>query len=348
MSLAEETRVNSTDLEQFDELAGRYPLFLRGQRALSENTVRIYMDDLASFRAYLYREDLSLAAMERQMLRGYLAWLATTAVVGKTGGKTGYARVSVARKLTALRSFYGFLVQQGLFKTNPMPSGRSLRVKVEKPLPGFLSKREVARLLEAPDDSTPVGIRDRAILEVLYSCGVRVSEIHDLDLPNVNFSRQEILVRGKGSKERWVLYGRPAAMALRLYVNEARPELANKTNPALFLNRYGARLSRRSIEKLVRGYAIRAQTRENVHPHTLRHTFATHMLEGGADLRVIQELLGHSSPSTTQVYTHVTKQEARAAYLTHHPRSGDPGTPATETGNESNPAGTGPGTGQGS
>ena len=340
MSLAEETRINSKELEEFDDLAGRYPLFLRGQRGLSENTVRIYMDDLASFRAYLYREGLSLASMDRQMLRGYLAWLATTALDRKTEGKTGYARVSVARKLTALRSFYGFLVQQGLFKSNPMPSGRSLRVKVEKPLPGFLSEREVARLLEAPDEFTAVGIRDRAILEVLYSCGVRVSEIHDLDLPRVNFSRQEILVRGKGSKERWVLYGRPAGMALRRYVSEVRPELANQTNPALFLNRYGARLSRRSIEKLVRRYAVRAQTREDVHPHTLRHTFATHMLEGGADLRVIQELLGHSSPSTTQVYTHVTKQEARAAYLTHHPRSVAPGSPATETGNEFSPGDT--------
>ena len=308
------------EMARFDALIRRYPSFLRGQRGLSENTVRIYLDDLASFRAYLLRESLGLAGMDRQMLRGYLAWLATTAL----GGKGGYARVSIARKLTVLRSFYGFLVQEGLFKSSPVPSGRSLRVKVQKRLPGFLGRREVARLLEAPDDSTPVGIRDRAILEVLYSCGVRLAEIQGMDLPDVNFSRQEILVRGKGSKERWVLFGKPAAGALRRYIEEARPQMAIRPDPALFLNRYGVRLSRRGMEKVVGRHAVQAQTREGVHPHTLRHTFATHMLEGDADLRVIQELLGHSSPSTTQIYTHVTQQEALAAYLSHHPRSDEP------------------------
>jgi integrase/recombinase XerC len=245
-----------------------------------------------------------------------MAWLATDALDGK-----GYARVSIARKLTVLRSFYLFLVQQKLFKASPVPSGRSYRVKVEKPLPSFLGQRDVARLLDAPDDSTPMGLRDRAILEVLYSCGVRLGEIQTMDLPNVNFTSREILVRGKGSKERWVLFGRSAASALRRYLDEGRTHLAVRTESALFLNRYGARLSRRSIEKLVESYGVEAQTTLGVHPHTLRHTFATHMLEGGAELRVIQELLGHSSPSTTQIYTHVTKQEALSVYLTNHPRS---------------------------
>lgn len=308
-------------MAEFDGLAQRFPDYLRGQRALSQNTVRIYRDDLASFWRYLSHEGLNVTQMDRQMLRGYLAWLATSAL----GENKGYARVSIARKLTVVRSFYGFLVQEGLFKSSPMPSGRSFKVKVEKPLPSFLGQREVVRLLDAPDEATPVGIRDRAILEVLYACGVRLAEIQGLDLPNVNFSRLEILVRGKGSKERWVLFGQPAARALRRYVEEARPRLASRPDPALFLNRYGARLSRRSIEILVRRYAARAQTRSAVHPHTLRHTFATHMLEGGADLRVIQELLGHSSPSTTQVYTHVTNHEALSAYLAHHPRSAKPG-----------------------
>ena len=253
------------------------------------------------------------------MLRGYMAWLATDALDGK-----GYARVSIARKLTVLRSFYLFLVQQGLFKASPVPSGRSYRVKVQKPLPSFLGQRDAARLLDAPDEVSPLGLRDRAILEVLYSCGVRLGEIQTMDLPHVNFTSQEILVRGKGSKERWVLFGQPAATALRRYLDEGRPQLAIRPEPALFLNRYGARLSRRSMEKLVGRYGIQAQTTLSVHPHTLRHSFATHMLEGGADLRVIQELLGHSSPSTTQIYTHVTKQEALSAYLTNHPRSDMP------------------------
>ena len=323
----------NTGLERFDALVSRYPAFLWGQRGLSENTVRVYLADLAPFRAFLAAEGLDLADMDRQLLRGYLAWLATEA----RGGSQGYARVSIARKLTVLRAFYRFLVQEGLFRSSPVPSGRSFRVKVEKRLPGFLGRREVERLLDVPDDFTPVGVRDRAILEVLYSCGVRLAEIQGLDLDSINLPRRAILVRGKGSKERWVLFGRPTEAALRRYLREARPRLAGKSASALFLNRYGARLSRRSVEKLVSRYAARAGTRDGVHPHTLRHTFATHMLEGGADLRVIQELLGHSSPSTTQVYTHVTKQEALNAYLTHHPRSDMPNSSSPSNGEEGQP-----------
>ena len=314
------------EMDQFDAMVAKFPSFLRGQRGLSENTVRIYLADLVPFRSFLAGEGLGLSEMDRMMTRRYLAWLATEA----RGGSQGYARVSIARKLTVLRVFYRFLVQEGLFRSSPMPSGRSFRVKVAKPLPSFLGRQEVMRLLDAPDDSTPLGIRDRAILEVLYSCGVRLAEIHGLDVPAVNFSRKAILVLGKGSKERWVLFGQPAEAALHRYLQDGRPRLASGSDPALFLNRYGARLSRRSVEKLVRRYGVRAGTRQEVHPHTLRHTFATHMLEGGADLRVIQELLGHSSPATTQIYTHVTMQEALTAYLTHHPRSDMPSAPASE------------------
>ena len=317
------TRLKNTGhegLAQFDHFLEAFPRYLRGQRGLSENTERVYLADLRSFRQYLADERLGLADMDRQTLRGYLAWLATE---GK-GGQQGYARVSVARKLTVVRSFYRFLVQEGLFRSTPVPSGQSFKVKVAKPLPNFLGQREVARLMDAPDESTIHGIRDKAILETLYACGVRLAEIHGLDLADVNFSRREILVRGKGSKERQVLFGGPTEEALRRYINEARRDLVSKPTEALFLNRYGERLSRRSFEKLVNRYSTRAGTRADVHPHTLRHTFATHMLEGGADLRVIQELLGHSNPTTTQVYTHVTKQEALTAYLEHHPRADEP------------------------
>ena len=319
------------DMDQFDAMVAKFPSFLRGQRGLSENTVRVYLADLVPFRSFLAGQGLGLSEMDRMMTRSYLAWLATEA----RGGSQGYARVSIARKLTVLRSFYRFLVQEGLFRSSPVPSGRSFRVKVAKPLPSFLGQQEVMRVLDAPDDSTPLGIRDRAILEVLYACGVRLAEIHGLDVPAVNFSRRAILVLGKGSKERWVLFGRPTEAALRRYLQDGRPKLAMSSSAALFLNRYGARLSRRSVEKLVRRYGGRAGTRQEVHPHTLRHTFATHMLEGGADLRVIQELLGHASPSTTQIYTHVTKQEAHTAYLTHHPRSDMPSTPPSELGSGS-------------
>ena len=310
----------------FKVLLQRYSSFLRGQRGLSENTLRIYLADTASFRDYISKHGLGLADMDRSMLRGYLAWLVT---VGRDGTH-GYARVSVARKLSALRSFYRFLVQEGMFRSTPMPSGRSFRLKVQKPLPGFLGRREVTRLLDAPGDATPVAIRDGAILEVLYSCGIRLSEMQGMDVRDVDLSRREMLVRGKGSKERRVVFGQPAEQSLTRYLGESRPLLGAGPDPALFLNRYGKRLSRRSFEKLVRLYAARAGTRDGVHPHTLRHTFATHLLEGGAGLRVIQELLGHSSPTTTQVYTHVTMEEALSSLLTNHPRSDLPGASSRE------------------
>jgi site-specific recombinase XerD len=303
-----------------EDILRRYARYLSGQRGLSENTVRIYLSDLDSFRRFLAGEGLPYSSLDRQVLRRYLAWLATEAREDQ-GHKGGYARVSITRKLTALRSFYRFLVQEGVFHTTPVPSGRTFQVKVEKHLPTFLGKQEVQRLLDSPDEVTPLGLRDRAILEVLYSCGVRLAEIQGIDLSHLDLDRRQILVRGKGSKERWVLFGRPAQEALQRYLRDGRPHLLQKATPALFLNRYGGRLSRRSIEILVRRYAARAGLRTGVHPHTLRHTFASHMLEGDADLRVIQELLGHSSPTTTQIYTHVTKQEARAAYLNFHPRA---------------------------
>ncbi len=323
------------NVAEFDSYRERFPYYLRGQRGLSENTERVYMSDLLAFREYLLLEKLSLSDMDRGTLRGYLAWLATPE---RDGGK-GYERVSVARKLTVLRSFYLFLVQEGMFQSTPVPSGRSFRLKVTKPLPTFLGHKEASRLLDAPDESTPLGMRDKAILEMLYGCGVRLAEIQGMDVGDINFGQRAVLVRGKGDKERQVLFGRPAEESLLRYMNEGRQVLAEeadsgKKSNALFLNRYGQRLSRRSIESLVKRYSAAAGTRDDVHPHTLRHTFATHMLEGGADLRVIQELLGHSSPQTTQIYTHITKAEALQAYLTHHPRADEPTSTATTSSTE--------------
>ena len=300
-----------------DEIIQRFEESLRGQKGRSENTVRIYTTDLRPFLTFLDNEDLDPRELNRHYLRRYLAWLSTSAR-GKDGG---YARVSVARKLVALRSFYRFLTQEGLVTKNPIPKGRTFSIKVEKRLPIFLGRDEVGRLLAEPDTSQPLGMRDRAILELLYSCGVRLSEIHDMDVESINFGTREVRVLGKGSKERVVLLGKPAAESLALYTHSVRPQMEVTATDALFLNRYGGRLSRRSIEKIVGRYAMLAATRPGVHPHTLRHTFATHLMEGGADLRVVQELLGHSSPSTTQVYTHVTQNETRAEYMTTHPRA---------------------------
>jgi site-specific recombinase XerD len=301
-----------------DKLLYNYDLYLKGQRGLSENTTRIYLADLKTFIHYIRTNDVSIIDMDRQILRGYIAWLATIA----KNGNNGYSRVSIIRKVSALRAFYRFLVQQNWFKANPMPNGRNLKIKASKPLPSFLSRAEVNRLLASPDISNIYGLRDKAVLEILYSCGIRLTELEAIDLSDIKMDARELLVKGKGSKERWVIFGNPTELAISQYLQYSRSKLSDQSTNALFLNRYGKRLSKRSIEKLVALYARKAGLKSGIHPHTLRHTFASHMLEGRADLRVIQLLLGHSSPSTTQVYTHVTKQEARTAYLDNHPRAG--------------------------
>lgn len=309
-------------MENMDNVLHRFGDSLRGQMGRSANTVRVYTTDLRPFLAFLETEGMEPYQMDRHHLRRYLAWLSTSACCGR-----GYARVSVARKLVALRSFYRYMVQEGLVHVNPIPKGRLFNIKVEKRLPTFLGKGEIERLMQAPDVTQPLGKRDLALLELLYASGVRLSELHGINLTDVNMGSREVRVHGKGSKERVVLLGRNAVEAIEVYLQSARSRL-NMPGPsgnrkggaeALFLNRYGGRLSRRSVEKIVVRYAAMAATRSNVHPHTLRHTFATHLMEGGADLRIVQELLGHSSPSTTQVYTHVTQNEARAEYMTTHP-----------------------------
>lgn len=298
-------------------LISRYQEYLLGTKGRAGRTVRVYLDDLSSFLTYMERESLLLTDLNRQALRRYLAWLATS---GK-GRNGGYARVSVARKLVSLRSFYRFLVHIGTLEHNPIPRGRTFTMKVDKKLPVFLDRKEVDQLLDTPDPTTPMGLRDRAILELLYSTGVRLSELAMMDIDDLDFESREITVCGKGSKERIVLMGRPAVKAVEHYIRDSRSFIEREPNKALFLNRYGERLSRRSIEKVVSGSATKAVIRPGVHTHTLRHTFATHLLEGGADLRVVQELLGHSSPATTQIYTHVTQNQAKKIYMTSHPRA---------------------------
>ncbi len=299
------------------ELLEQYRTFLVGQKGRSENTVRVYLADLQPFVQFLDGAAAEPSQMDRHLLRRYLAWLSTSA----RGGKRGYARISVARKLVVLRSFYRFLTQAGHLASNPIPKGRALQIKVEKRLPVFMDRGDVNRLLEAPDASSELGLRDRAILELLYASGVRLSELAGLNLRDVDLQAREARVHGKGSKERIVLMGKPTVQALSQYIMDGRAHLQREGVEALFLNRYGRRLSRRSIEKVVSRNAMKAATRPGVHAHTLRHTFATHLLEGGADLRVVQELLGHASPTTTQIYTHVTQSEARRVYMATHPRA---------------------------
>jgi len=280
------------------EIFNRYINHLQAEKNASAYTIRNYKTDLLDF----------FSKVDRHVLRDYLAHL-----VGR-----GIVKASIARKLSAIRSFYRYLVREKIIEVNPIKTVSS--PKLDKRLPSFLTLDEVKKLLEAPDPSTPQGLRDRALLELLYASGLRVSELVSLELGQINLETNEIRVWGKGSKERVVLMGEPAAEALRTYLEKGRPELiGEKKSNALFLNRYGQRFPERAVQKLLEKYASLAGLKKRVHPHMLRHTFATHLLDGGADLRVVQELLGHARLSSTQIYTHVTKKQARKVYLAAHP-----------------------------
>ena len=301
------------DSRTWDGLIDGYEEHLRAERGLADLTIRNYVTDLRPLYDYMTLRGLSgLERIDRTSVRGYLAWLSDL----------GYVRRSIARKLSTLRGFLRWLVRRGVLQADPLP--RRGVMKLDSRLPRFLSQDEAARLVLAPDTSAPLGARDRALLELIYAAGLRVSEVRDLNVGNVDLASREVRVTGKGSKQRAVLIGEAARSALAIYLNEVRPKLESRdSDNALFLNRYGGRLSQRSIQAKVRRYAARVGLGTGVHTHTLRHSFATHLLEGGADLRVVQELLGHASPATTQIYTHVTASEAKAVYLAAHPRAGE-------------------------
>ena len=299
-------------------LLRKYSRYLKAGLARSDRTVSVYTSDIQTFCTFIKLNALDLEKITREEVRHYLAWLATSA----NGGNHGYTRTSIARKFVALRSFYKFLVGCNLIDTNPIPRTKQFQVKIDRKLPTFLTYQEIDALMKSPDISTPTGTRDKAILELLYSSGIRLSEIAGIKVKDVNLHDNELLIRGKGDKERLVYIGSIARASLDRYLSYTRPLLAKPTECTMFVNRYGNRLSTRSIEKVVSTHAKRAGTRPGVHTHTLRHSFATHLLEGGADLRVVQELLGHASPTTTQIYTHITQTEARKVYMATHPRAG--------------------------
>ena len=309
---------------------------LRGERSLSEYTVRNYLNDLDPFFQFVEEQGIeSLADVDRGFLRRYVAWLMSMRSIDTGRGQTkrGHDRGSVTRSLAALRSYFRYLVRKGVVPPSPIwkkgsRQSRALIPKAEKTLPRIMGKEEVEDLLTTPDDPETKGkpkaqamqLRDRAILEVLYATGLRVSELSGLDMKDVDMVRRRVRTVGKGSKEREVVFGRPAQEALERYLNDGRPKLGGRRTDALFLNKSGGRLTKRSVQEMVKKYSMQS-TDTKVHPHMLRHTFATHMLDGGADLRIVQELLGHSSPATTQIYTHVSLAQSRKEYLKAHPRA---------------------------
>ena len=298
------------DESKWNELVNSFEHHVKTERGLSDLTIRNYRNDLAPLFDFMQIQGLnSIAELNRMNLREYLGWLVDI----------GYVRSSVVRKLSTLRSFLKWLIRDGIINTDPLPK-RGVLNKTRR-LPRFLSKDEVAKLLDVVDSTTTIGLRDLALLELIYAAGLRVSEVHKLNLNDINIGNQELIVTGKGSKQRVALIGKPATYAIQRYINHGRIKLDRKGNTkALFVNQSGYRLTQRTIQKKVNYYSKLAGLKD-VHTHTLRHSFATHLLDGGADLRVVQELLGHSSPSTTQLYTHVTSSEARQVYLSAHPRA---------------------------
>ena len=291
------------------QVFNKYINYLEAERNASPYTVRNYTTDLLDFFQFLKANGIdSLKEVDRHTLRDYLSHLM----------EKGFVKASIARKLSAIRSFYRYLLREEIISTSPAATTSS--PKLDKRLPSFLTIEEINRLLETPDLSTPQGLRDRALMELLYASGIRVSELVSINLEQVNLDTNEIRVWGKGSKERMVLMGKPAARALTAYLNQGRPELlGEKRSSALLLNRYGKRLIERRVQRILEKYTNIAGIGKRVYPHMLRHTFATHLLDGGADLRVVQELLGHASLSSTQIYTHVSKSQAKKVYLSAHP-----------------------------
>ena len=295
---------------RWDEAVGAFLAHASAERGLAANSLEAYGHDLQSWRRWAETHDLDdPGAADPQALRAFLIDSAE-----RLGTR------SRARLLSTLRTFHRFLVAEGLSQGDPTLT--LLAPRIGRKLPTVLSTAQIDRLLAAPDTTRIAGLRDRAILELLYGCGLRVSELTALDPPDLDPRSATLRVRGKGDKERMVPVGKPALRAVEDYRRTARPELLGKRPcAALFLNARGGRLSRVSVWSLIKSAARGAGLGKEITPHSLRHTYATHLLEGGADLRVVQELLGHASITTTEIYTHVDRAYLAEAYRSAHPRA---------------------------
>jgi integrase/recombinase XerD len=293
---------------QEDHLLDQFMGQLKVERGLARNTIEAYNRDLIGFFSFLRERHLSATKVKQEDLSSFIA------------EKRGHLSAkSLARCLVSLRMFYRFLVSEGKMSTNP---ARLLGIpKLYQHLPHVLNRDEVEVLLTQPDQNTPMGRRDKAILELLYATGLRASELIGLRMANINLEAGYIRTIGKGSKERIVPMGSKAMDSLKQYITDSRAPLLRKgASPYLFLNSRGGRLTRQGLWKILKNYARKAGIPKRVTPHTLRHSFATHLLEGGADLRSVQVMLGHSDISTTQIYTHVARERLKEVHEKYHPR----------------------------
>jgi integrase/recombinase XerD len=298
------------------EISGAISAFLthvRVEKGLSANTIYAYGRDMSKFEAFAKKRKLDLKSVRRDDLVDFLAELYRQKLESRT----------VARHLVTLRNFFRFAQINELIVDDPSLNLES--PKIRRSLPGYLRLEEVEKLLAQPDEKTPIGLRDRAMLEVLYSSGLRVSELTGLRVMDLDRSVGCVRCIGKGDKERIVPVGKKAMALVDRYLRDARPKLLGKgsssNSPTLFLNRRGGRLSRVGVWKILSAYGRQAGLRVALTPHMLRHSFATHLLERGADLRSVQLMLGHSDISTTQIYTHVVEERLKQIYKAHHPRA---------------------------
>ena len=278
--------------------------YLEVERGVSPNTIEAYRRDLSQYIRYFSR--INILKIDSSLIGKYIAELQ----------KRGLKNSSISRKLSVIRMFYKFIYLEGKSEYNPLEEISSPRKG--RRIPSYLSLREVESLLETPSPDTPLGIRDKAMLEVLYGAGLRISELVNLNVEDVDLRKGWIKVMGKGFRERVLPLGREACQWVRKYLRER--ELKKEKAP-LFCNRYGKRISRQACWKIIKKYARKAGITGEISPHTLRHSFATHILSGDADLRAVQELLGHVNITTTQIYTHITRERLKKIYKKFHPRA---------------------------
>ncbi|AKX94284.1 site-specific tyrosine recombinase XerD [Neomoorella thermoacetica] len=293
------------------ELVDQFLYYLVVERGLAENTLASYNSDLQQFLLYLEGAGVkSPRDVTRGLLVAYLVKMQ----------QDGRSPATISQHLAALKSFYHFLLRERLVESDPTADLESPRQS--KKLPQVLTVAEVEKLLNQPRTDTPAGLRDKAMLELLYATGLRVSELVSLNVDQVNLEGEFVRCLGKGSKERVVPMGQVACFYVRTYIENGRGKLIKRaTEPALFVNHHGRRLSRQGCWKILKGYVRAANLKKDITPHTLRHSFATHLLENGADLRSVQELLGHADIGTTQIYTHLTRKKIREIYDHTHPRA---------------------------
>jgi integrase/recombinase XerD len=274
------------------------------------NTVRSYVYDIAQLGRYLQSQSTLFTTLSTQDLRRYV----------RTLHDAGLSPVSINRKISSVKAFYRYLVTTNVVHDNPT---HDLELqKIGRKLPITLSIHEVTSIIEAANKKTPLGVRDRACLELLYAAGLRISELLSITIPDIDRTQYLVTVIGKGNKQRIVPYGKKAARALEEYLSKARPLILQKHfSPYVVLNARGRRMSRMGFLKILRTYRIKAGIKKRITPHMFRHSFATHLLEAGADLRAVQELLGHADIATTQIYTHVDREYLKEVYREHHPRA---------------------------